>query len=218
MAETERRIVTIHDISVPISESLPVWPGDPPVQITHSSHLDLGDEATVSRLDFGAHTGTHVDAPAHFVAGGLGVDRLALDLLVGPAWVVHALEAETLSADLLESLDIPPGTERVLFRTRNSELWARSLSAFDENFVAITEDGARWLVARGLRLVGVDYLSVAPFHDPVPTHQILLRAGMIVVEGLDLGQVAPGRYQFVCLPLKLAGGDGAPARAILLEV
>jgi arylformamidase len=209
--------MTIYDVSVSISESLPVWPGDPPVHISHSSHLDRGDEATVSRLDFGAHTGTHVDAPAHFVAGGMGVDRLDLNLLVGPAWVVHALEADTLSADLLESLDIPPGTERVLFRTRNSALWARPSGAFDEDFVAITEDGARWLVARGLRLVGVDYLSVAPFCDPVPTHQILLRAGVIVVEGLDLGQVAPGRYQFVCLPLKLAGADGAPARAILLD-
>jgi arylformamidase len=209
--------MTIYDISLSISETLPVWPGDPPVRITHSSHLDVGDEATVSRLDFGAHTGTHVDAPAHFVAGGKGVDRLDLDLLVGAALVVHVLEASALSADLLESLDIPPATERVLFRTRNSELWARPSDKFDEDFVAITEDGARWLVARGLRLVGVDYLSVAPFHDSVPTHQILLRAGLIVVEGLDLGQVASGRYQFICLPLKLANGDGAPARAILLD-
>ncbi len=209
--------MTIYDISLPISEVLPVWPGDPPVHITHSSRLDLGDEATVSRLNFGAHTGTHVDAPAHFVAGGTGVDRLDLDLLVGPAMVVHVLEASTISADLLESLDIPPRTERVLFRTRNTELWARHSTEFDKEFVAITEDGARWLVSRGVRLVGVDYLSVAPFRDPVPTHQTLLRAGMIVVEGLDLGQVAQGRYQFICLPLKLAGGDGAPARAILLD-
>lgn len=210
--------MTIYDISLPISESLPVWPGDPPIRITHSSHLDRGDEATVSRLDIGAHTGTHVDAPAHFVPGGGGVDRLDLDLLVGPALVVHVPEAAALSADLLETLDIPPGTQRVLFRTRNSQLWARPLGKFDEDFVAITEDGARWLVARGVRLVGVDYLSVAPFHDPGPTHQILLRAGIIAVEGLDLGQVAPGRYQLVCLPLKLAGGDGAPARAILQDL
>jgi arylformamidase len=145
------------------------------------------------------------------------VDRLDLELLVGPALVVHVLEASSLSADLLESLELPPGTERILFRTRNSELWARHSHKFDEDFVAITEDGARWLVARGFRLVGVDYLSVAPFHDPVPTHQILLRAGLIVVEGLDLGQVAPGKYRFICLPLKLANGDGAPARAILLD-
>jgi len=209
--------MTIYDISLPISETLAVWPGDPPVRITYSSHLDLGDESTVSRLDFGAHTGTHVDAPAHFVAGGTGVDRLDLGLLAGPALVVHVLEADILTSDLLERLDIPPGTERLLFRTRNSDLWARHSDKFDEDFVAIAEDGARWLVARGIRLVGVDYLSVAPFRDSVPTHQILLRAGMIVVEGLDLSQVAPGRYQFICLPLKLAGRDGAPARAILLE-
>ncbi len=209
--------MTIYDISLPISESLPIWPGDPPVHITHSSHLDRGDESTVSRLDLGAHTGTHVDAPAHFVPGGAGVDSLDLDLLVGPALVVHALEAEALTADLLESLEIPPGTERVLFRTRNSDLWARGVDEFAEDFVAITEDGARWLIARGVRLVGVDYLSVAPFHDPVPTHQLLLRAGLIALEGLDLGQVAPGIYQLVCLPLKLVGADGAPTRAILLD-
>lgn len=209
--------MTIYDISLPISESLPIWPGDPPVHITQSSHLDRGDESTVSRLDLGAHTGTHVDAPAHFVPGGAGVDSLDLDLLLGPALVVHALEAEALTADLLECLEIPPGTERVLFRTRNSDLWARGADEFSEDFVAITEDGARWLIARGVRLVGVDYLSVAPFHDPVPTHQLLLRAGLIALEGLDLGQVAPGIYQLVCLPLKLVGADGAPTRAILLD-
>jgi arylformamidase len=209
--------MTIYDISLPVSESLPVWPGDPPIRITHTAHLDKGDEATVSWLNFGAHTGTHVDAPAHFVTGGIGVDRLDLDLLVGPALVVHALEVDALSADLLESLEIPPGTERVLFRTRNSELWARHADQFDERFVAITEDGAHWLVARGARLVGVDYLSVAPFCDPAPTHQILLGADIIAVEGLDLGQVPPGWYQLVCLPVKLVGGDGAPARAILID-
>jgi arylformamidase len=210
--------MTIYDISLPISESLPVWPGDPPIHITHSSHLNNGDEATVSRIELGAHTGTHVDAPSHFVAGGTGVDRLDLDLLVGPALMVHVVEASVLSADALESLEIPSGTERVLFRTRNSDLWVRHPDKFCEDFVAITEDGARWLVARGVRLVGVDYLSVAPFGDTVPTHQILLRAGMIAVEGLDLGQVAPGWYQLVCLPLKLVDGDGAPARAILLSL
>lgn len=208
----------IYDISLPISASLPVWPGDPPVHITYSSHLKKGDVATVSRIEFGSHTGTHVDAPAHFLAGGAGVDRLDLDLLVGPALVVHVLEADVLSADLLESLEIPLGTRRVLFRTRNSEQWARHSDKFDKDFVAITEDGARWLVARGVRLVGVDYLSVAPFRETAPTHQILLGADMIAVEGLDLGQVAPGRYQLVCLPLKLVGGDGAPARAILMSL
>ena len=207
----------IHDISLPISESLVVWPGDPPVRITQPLHLDRGDEATVSHLDMGAHTGTHVDAPAHFVPGGSGIDALDLNALVGPALVVHALEADALSADVLATLPIPSGTERVLFRTRNSELWARGERAFQEGFVAITEDGARWLIERGARLVGVDYLSVAPFDDVTPTHRALLQAGIVPLEGLNLSGIEPGVYQLVCLPLKIVGSDGAPARTILIE-
>jgi arylformamidase len=206
----------IHDISLPVSESMVVWPGDPAVHITQPSHLDRGDLYTVSRLDMGAHTGTHVDAPAHFVRGGAGVESLSLDLLVGPARVVHVPEAATLTDKVLESLPIPTGTERLLFRTRNSEHWA-SGEGFWEEYVGVTESGARWLVARGVRLVGIDYLSISSYDDLMPPHRTLLGAGVIVVEGLDLRGVAPGEYQLVCLPLKLAGGDGAPARVILIE-
>ena len=209
--------MAIYDISLSISESLVVWPGDPAIRITHPAHLERGNGLTLSRLDLGAHTGTHVDAPAHFVRGGDGVDRLDLGVLVGPALVVHAREAEALSAEVLEALDIPPGTERVLFHTRNSELWSRGEEEFYKGFVAIPQDGAHWLVERGVRLVGVDYLSIGPFADPAPTHHILLRAGVIAVEGLNLSGVAPGVYQLVCLPLKIAGADGAPARAILMD-
>lgn len=207
----------IYDISLPISESLITWPGDPPVHLTQVSHLERGDNATVTRLDLGAHTGTHVDAPCHFVLGGAGVDTLDLNVLVGPALVVEALEAEVLTADVLAALPIPPATTRVLFHTRNSDLWARGAREFAQDFVAVTEDGAQWLVARGIRLVGVDYLSVAPFRRSAPTHLALLRAGVIVVEGLNLSGVTPGVYQLVCLPLKIVGGDGAPARAILID-
>lgn len=207
----------IYDISLPISESLVVWPSDPPIRITQPYHLDRGDEATVTRLDMGAHTGTHVDAPAHFVPGGSGVDDLDLNVLVGPALVVDAREADALSAAVLETLPIPPGTERVLFRTRNSDLWARDKREFHKDFVAITEGGARWLIERGVRLVGVDYLSVAPFDAVIPTHRALLHAGVVAIEGLDLSGIGPGAYQLVCLPLKIVGADGAPARAILIE-
>jgi arylformamidase len=213
--------MVIYDISLPISESLVVWPGDPPVRITQPYHLDRGDAATVTRLDMGAHTGTHVDAPAHFIPGGSGVDELDLHVLVGPALVVHALEAALLSADVLDGLPIRPGSERVLFRTRNSDRWARGERGFArqlaEDFVAITEDGAHWLVERGVRLVGVDYLSVGPFNAPAPTHRILLRAGIVLVESLNLSGVGPGVYRLVCLPLKITGSDGAPARAILMD-
>jgi arylformamidase len=194
-----------------------VWPGDPRIRIEQTSHLDRGDRYTVSRLDMGAHSGTHVDAPAHFIRGAPSVDDLDLNVLVGQALVVHTPEARALSADLLASMNIPAGTRRVLFRTANSDLWARGASAFHEGFVAITEDGARWLVERGVRLVGVDYLSVGPFAEPVATHQVLLGAGVIAVEGLNLDGIEPGLYRLVCLPLKIAGGDGAPARAILIS-
>ncbi len=206
----------IHDISLPVSESLLVWPGDPPVRITQPAHIDRGDKYTVSRLEIGAHIGTHVDAPAHFVRGGAEVDRLALDVLVGPARVVHMPEAGSLTEAVLEGLSIPPGTQRLLFRTRNSERWSGA-GSFWEEYVGLTNAGARWLVGRGVRLVGIDYLSISPWDDLMTPHQTLLGAGVIVVEGLDLRGIAPGVYQLVCLPLKLAGGEGAPARAILIE-
>jgi len=212
--------VHIYDISLPISESLVTWPGDPPIHITQPYHLDKGDEATVSRLDMGAHTGTHVDAPVHYIPGGSGVNELDLHTLVGPALVVHALEADALSADVLDALPIPPGTERVLFRTRNSEAPSeliRQEGQFSEDFVAITEDGARWLVECGVRLVGVDYLSVGPYQSGAATHRTLMQAGVIPVEGLDLSGVPAGIYQLVCLPLRIVGADGAPARAILID-
>lgn len=207
----------IYDISLPISESLPTWPGDPPTRISQPCHLDRGDLATVSHLDIGAHAGTHVDAPAHFIKGGGGVDSLDLNVLVGPAVVVGAGNANMLSADVLDELSIPSGTERVLFHTRNSDLWGAGNQTFSENYVAVTEDGAKWLVDKGVRLVGVDYLSVAPFAHQVQTHKLLLEAGVVVVEGLNLSEIAQGMYQLVCLPLMILGSDGAPARAILVD-
>lgn len=205
------------DISLPISESLAVWPGDPPIRITQPAHLDRGDIATITRLDMGAHTGTHVDAPAHFISGGPGVDGIDLNALVGPALVVHVPEADAISTSVLEELPISPGTERVLFRTRNSHRWAGGGHEFWEDFVGITEDGARWLAEHAVRLVGVDSLSVGPFADPVPAHLVLLRAGIAIVEGLNLSGVAPAMYRVVCLPLKIVGADGAPARVILID-
>jgi arylformamidase len=187
------------------------------VTVTHLSHLDRGDPATVSQLSMGAHTGTHVDAPCHFVRGGSGVDALDLQALVGPCLVVHTGDAGALSAGVLEALSIPSGTERLLFRTRNSDRDTHDGQAFDENYAALTKDAARWLAARGVRLVGIDALSIAPFEDTGPTHQILLEAGVIVLEGLDLGEVEAGHYQLVCLPLKIVGGDGSPARAVLIR-
>lgn len=207
----------IYDISLPISESLAVWPGDLPVDIRQSSHLAKGDNATVSVLTLGAHVGTHVDAPMHFIPNGAGVDTMDLNVLVGSAIVVQALTVDSLTAETLESLPIPPGIERVLFHTRNSEYWTKGYSTFNKGYVAVTEDGARWLVSRGIRLVGIDYLSVAPFGNEAPSHRELLKAGVVIVEGLDLRGIRPGSYQLVCLPLRIVGIEGAPARALLID-
>jgi arylformamidase len=207
----------IYDISVPISPELPIWPGDPPVQVTQIQHLDRGDPMTLSRLQMGAHTGTHVDAPAHFVAGGRTVEALDIEVLVGPALVVGVPDAGHITAKLLDRLDIPAGTRRILFRTTNSILWARGETQFRRDFVGITAEGAQWLVDRGVQLVGIDYLSLSPYDDPIPPHQILLRAGVIALEGINLEAVAPGTYNLVCLPLRIHGAEGAPARAILMD-
>jgi arylformamidase len=207
----------IYDISLTITPTLPVWPGDPPVQLTQPSQLARGDICTITRLDISVHTGTHLDAPAHFIPGGAGVETLDLDLLIGPALVVDARGRGHLTAEALEALAIPPGVQRLLLRTDNSTIWQRNETRFVEDFVAIEASGADWLVARGVKLVGIDYLSVAPFDDGVPTHQILLGAGVIAVEGLDLSAIEPGQYQLVCLPIKIGGSDGAPCRAVLIR-
>jgi len=206
----------IYDISVPISPDLPVWPGDPAVEVTQVLHIDRGDKMTLTRLQMGAHTGTHVDAPAHFVAGGRTIEALDLNVLVGPALVVGVPDVGAITAALLDRLDIPQGTRRILFRTRNSELWSRGETQFFREFVGITSDGAQWLVNRGVQLVGIDYLSISPYDDPIPPHQILLGAGVIALEGLNLAAVAPGVYDLVCLPLRIEGAEGAPARVILV--
>lgn len=211
---TQRKI---YDISLSISESMVIWPGDSKVKISHSSHLSKGDNATVSEITLGSHTGTHVDAPSHFITNGKGVDSLDLNILTGPAFVVDARRLEAITAQSLEKLSIPDKAKRVLFLTDNSQLWENDENSFCEDFVAITEDGARWLVSKEISLVGIDYLSVAPFNHSIPTHKALLGNNIIVVEGLNLNGVKAGWYELVCLPLKLSDLDGSPARAILIE-
>ncbi|MEA3334902.1 MAG: cyclase family protein [Chloroflexota bacterium] len=209
--------MTIHDVSLPITASLVVWQDDPPVSLTYIAHQDDGEVATLSRVEMGLHTGTHVDAPKHFIRGGAGIDSLDLNMLVGRAVVVELMDVEIITADVLESLDIPEGTERLLVHTRNSELWEQGHREFFTDYVAFDRSGARWLVDHGVRLIGVDYLSVASFQDLVVTHEVLLDAAVIVVEGLNLTGISPGAYQFVCLPLLFSDRDGSPARAILID-
>ena len=211
----------IHDISLAMTPCMPVWPGGPkPVMDRVMSIGQDGAPCNVTQLNFGAHTGTHLDAPLHFIKDGNGVEKLDLDVLVGPALLVEVGDdVDMVTRETLEELDIPAGTERLLIRSRNSLAWASNPEDFDETFVAISPCGARWLVEQSIKLVGVDYLSVAPFRDDysIETHVILLEAGVIPVEGLNLAEVDPGQYQLACLPIKIEGCDGAPCRTVLIE-
>jgi arylformamidase len=209
--------MSITDISVGISPRLPVWPNNPGVELERMNKIEAGANSNVSRLALGVHSGTHVDAPVHFIAGGAGVETLALEVLIGPALVIHLPQAARVTAADLAGAAIPADTRRLLIRTRNSEFWARGDTEFHTDYTGVGPDAAEWLVQHGIALVGVDYLSVAPWKESRPTHQILLAAGVVVVEGLNLSAVEPGAYQLICLPLKLVGCDGAPARVVLVK-
>lgn len=207
-----------YDITVPIENDMPVWPGDPPVRVVQVSSIAKGANANVSSLACGVHVGTHVDAPHHFLDGASTVEAMPLEALIGKAYVADLRRAAVIDATSLQRARIPPRTVRLLLRTRNSEIWKRGERKFQTDFVGVDASGAEWLVQRKVKLVGVDYLSVAPYGNSRPTHEILLGAGVVILEGVDLSRVPPGGYTLYCLPMKLAGSDGAPARAILAKV
>ncbi len=208
----------IYDISLTLSPELPHWPGEPGMTRTLIKKIGPESHANVSEIKMGVHTGTHVDAPFHFIPGGKTIDQVSLKILTGRAYVLALPEVDLITASVLEKADIPPRTRRLLFKTRNSQYWASDDKNFEKEFVALSPDGAELLVKRGLKLVGIDYLSIAPFGHGKETHEILLGAGVAVVEGLNLADIPQGRYALYCLPLKLAGADGAPARAMLVGV
>jgi arylformamidase len=208
-----------YDITLDISPDMVVWPEDAPVELYRTARMEDGSAANVSRINMSVHTGTHIDAPRHFIADGETIEHMDIDLLTGRAYVLHLPDADVITRDMVEHSPIPPRTKRVLFRTRNSEVWSNGVAhTFIEEYVALHSEAAQYLVDRGVKLIGVDYLSVAPFVDTITTHQILLGAGVVIVEGLDLSKVNQGRYDLYCLPLKLSGSDGAPCRAILTGV
>lgn len=202
----------IHDITVPLSPELPVYPGDPPFDARPWSSIAGGESSNVTHLNLGTHSGTHLDAPRHFVQNGMPVDQLPLDLLVGKALVLELAGIKLIGRKELERLRIK-GVERLLLKTDNSELWSRS--GFSQDYCALALDGARYLLDCGVRLVGIDYLSIESFGGDGEVHRLLLGNGVVILEGLALADVTPGEYELICLPLKLKGGDGAPVRALL---
>ena len=211
----------IYDVSVPLCATTPTYPGDPRIEITGWLTLANGDPANVSFIKFGAHTGTHVDAPAHFIDGAARVESLPLDILIGEAVVVEIpREAEVIDETLVNrACDL--GATRLIFKTRNSDFWNESNQTFRPDYTYISTGAAQTLVERGIKLIGIDYLSIEQFESKdFATHHTILSQDVVIVEGLDLHHVAAGRYELICLPLRIrdGSGDGAPARAVLRTI
>ena len=206
------------DITLPVSSDLCPWPGDPPIEVLPDASMEAGDPCNTSRLTFGSHTGTHVDAPWHFLPDGTPLDQIALDRWCGPCFVAHVpAEVRRIMPDHLGDAGIPEGTRRLLLRTANSARWDRPRPwHFDASYAGVGMEAARWIVEHGIQLIGIDYLSIEPYDEPDhQVHRHLLGNDVLIIEGLDLRAVAPGHYELMCLPLRLARGDGAPARVAL---
>ena len=203
----------LYDVTRPLSPQSPVYPGDPVIEFTPIAQRAWGDAANVTRLTLTSHSGTHIDAPRHFFDASASVDQLDLHTLIGPARVLDIPCASHIGVEDLRGHDLQ-GVTRLLFKTPNAALWDRP--GFQTAYHALTPEAAAWLVACGVRLVGVDYLSVDAY-DAVdfPVHRCLLQAGVVIVEGLDLRAAPPGDYDLFALPLLLQDGDGAPARVLL---
>jgi len=205
----------IYDITLPITPEMVVWPGEPKVEVEALSRISQGASSNVSLLKMPSHVGTHIDPPLHFVEGGTTVDELPLESLIGECQVCDVGDVPAIDIPVLESAKIQAGITRVLFKTRNRLF--KSLREFRTDYTYIDPEAAKWLIDKGMRLVGIDYLSVEKYKTPGhPTHMTLLSAGVVVAEGLDLDKVPAGNYTLVCLPLRIAKGDGSPARALLI--
>src|SRR5262245_47046867 len=201
------------DVTVPLDANLPTYPGNTPFHLEAVKRRARGDSSNVSSVRMSVHAGTHVDAPRHFFDEGPGAEALALDVLCGRTRVIELTTRKGVTAEDLASHDFTEDV-RVLIKTHNSRLWGSAV--FHEDFVALTDAAARFIVEQGVKLVGVDYLSVEEYKRPgAPAHHRLLGAGTIVIEGLNLRDVDPGTYEMFCLPLAIVGADGAPARVIL---
>ena len=202
------------DISVPVYDGMVHWPGDPVVSIRHVQDIEEGDSHTLSEITMGSHSGTHIDAPVHFLKGGAGIDEMPLDAVIGRARVIEIKDSRSIKPEELARHSIRAG-ERILFKTRNSsESWTGN--SFREDFVHITTEAAEYLAEKKISLIGVDYLSVGGYKkDGGGVHRLLLKAGIWIVEGLNLSDISEGDYDLICLPLMIKGGDGSPARAVI---
>ena len=208
----------LHDVSILISEDMPIWPNDPGISMDLTRSIARGDNANVTRLNMGVHTGTHIDAPFHFEPNEATIDQLSLDVLIGPCRIFEIPEtSQAIGPSDLEKLDFDNHI-RVLFKTRNSKLWKKGERVFKKDFVHMHLEGAKFLIDQSIKLVGIDYLSIENYGSlDHATHHLLLRNNVVILEGLDLSGVSPGDYELIALPLKLKGADGSPARVVLRE-
>lgn len=206
------------DISVGLEHGMPVWPESTGIHIGWTKDMKQGDASNLTRLDMDVHVGTHLEGDLHSFKEGVTVDNIPLEILIGKIWVADFLDTHSISADDLARTHIPDTTTRVLFHTKNSLLWKNKEKNFYKDFVGLTASGAQWLVDRNMCLVGNDYLSVARYEEGAEVHEILLKNGIVILEGVDLTDVSAGEYELICLPLKLIGREAAPARAVLLPL
>jgi len=203
------------DVSIPISSELPVWPGDPTPQLTWLSQISGGEGINLSKIDMSLHSGTHIDAPSHFIEGGLAIDEIPLELLIGEVQVINVpKELKIIKDSFLNTLnyEIP---KKIFFKTNNSFMHYLHDKNFLKDYVGIDRSGAKWLVDHKVKVVGIDYLSVAPYWEAAETHRILLEANVIVIEGLDLSRIQEGAYRFICLPISIKGREAAPVRVVV---
>lgn len=208
----------VFDVTLPMRPEMVTWPDEPGPTYAPLSEILEGDPANVTHVGFGSHTGTHVDAPKHFLDDGPPVDQLDPAVLVGPAYVVDVGDVPLIDRSVLESCGVPADTTRLVIRSDNSGFWDEDEPRFHEDFTGVAPSGADWLVERGIRLVGIDYLSIEPFQsEGHPVHRRLLAEGVVIVEGLDLRAVTAGAYELFCGPLRLGGIDGSPARVFLVR-
>ncbi len=209
-------VKTIFDISVTLGPRTPIWPNSRKIQLTRVQKIEHGYLSNVSVLSCDVHSGTHIDAPLHFIPRGKTVSQISLEILVGKTFVCYIPSDKHIKSVDLEKAGIKNNTERLLIKTKNSRFWKEYGNVFQPNYIALTPEAAQWIVAKELKLVGIDYLSVQPYEDTTQeTHKILLSAGIVILEGINLSDVHPGEYELICLPLKLENSEGAPARAIL---
>jgi arylformamidase len=208
----------IIDISITLEATMPIWPGSIGFNLAWEQRLDNGDDCNNSQIRCDTHVGTHIDAPLHFIDNGQTADAMNLDYFIGPCTVIHLPDVKKITANQLSQAAIPPTAKRLLIRTDNSQYLEQPHAEFKKDFTALEPNAAQWIAEREVKLVGIDYLSIGRYENGILTHAILLEAGIAVLEGLNLLHVEPGNYELICMPLKIAGAEGAPARAALRKL